>query len=116
MHYTNVAMEKGGFYTDTDSRDYKRGIYPLALDLNGDGVDVYGVNQSSARFDWEGDGFREATAWVGPLDGWLVIDLASTGTAGADGVIDQAKELSFVAWGQGGSTDLEALAIIFDSN
>ncbi|UWU23040.1 DUF4214 domain-containing protein [Rhizobium sp. CB3060] len=107
------------------------GNRPVLLDLNGDGhIDLRPLDTdalatgSSVTFDWNADGARDGTAWVGPQDGFLAIDLGEGGQAGPDGVIDQAKELSFSAWASddqvaanGGSvSDLEGLRLVFDSN
>jgi len=81
---------------------------PVVLDLNGNGVEI--SLSYKAAFDYDGDGFREPTAWVAPGDGILVIDLNADGTRGAgDGKIDQAKELVLSMWGPAGSTDLQAV-------
>ena len=37
---------------------------PLALDLDGDGLELVALSQSGASFDLDGDGFRQATAWL----------------------------------------------------
>jgi hypothetical protein len=81
---------------------------PVVLDLNGNGVEI--SLSYKAAFDYDGDGFREPTAWVAPGDGFLVIDLNADGTRGAgDGKIDQARELVLSMWGPAGSTDLQAI-------
>jgi hypothetical protein len=107
------------------------GNKPVLLDLNGDGhidlrpLDINALaTGSSVTFDWNGDGARDGTAWVGPQDGFLAIDLASDGQAGPNGVIDQSKELAFSEWASddqaaanGGSvSDLDGLRLVFDSN
>ncbi|NTG38881.1 DUF4214 domain-containing protein [Agrobacterium rhizogenes] len=107
------------------------GNRPVLLDLNGDGhIDLRPLDMmawatnSSVTFDWNGDGARDGTAWVGPQDGFLAIDLGGDGQAGSDGVIDQSKELSFSEWAtpeqvaaNGGSvSDLDGLRLVFDSN
>ncbi|NTJ65083.1 DUF4214 domain-containing protein [Agrobacterium rhizogenes] len=104
---------------------------PVLLDLNGDGhIDLRPLDTnalatgSSVTFDWNGDGARDGTAWVGPQDGFLAIDLGADGQAGPDGKIDQSKELAFSEWAtpdqvaaNGGSvSDLEGLRLAFDSN
>lgn len=123
--------------------DYGNWTYPVPpvlLDLNGDGVlDLTTLKFSDTdvdsvpTFDWDGDGISDQSAWVGPNDGLLVIDLAADGTAGADGKIDQAREIAFSVWKtedarqaeleeQGiddtGRTvsDLEGLRYAFDTN
>ena len=104
---------------------------PVLLDLDGDGhidlrpLDINALaTGSSVTFDWNSDGARDGTAWVGPQDGFLAIDLGEDGQAGPDGTIDQAKELAFADWAtpdqvaaNGGSvSDLDGLRLAFDSN
>ncbi|RSB75801.1 hypothetical protein EFD55_18440 [Rhizobium pisi] len=92
---------------------------PILLDLNGDNhVDLRPLDSlgSSVGFDWDGDGLADETAWVGPQDGFLAIDLGAGGTAGADGHIDQARELAFSLWNDGATTDLDGLRLAFDTN
>ncbi|MGO6738894.1 hypothetical protein ACCS71_26580 [Rhizobium ruizarguesonis] len=101
-------------------------ISPVLLDLDGDDhvdlrpIDVANI-AASATFDWDGDGVRDTTAWVGPSDGFLAIDLATDGNTGSDGSIDQAKEIAFSLWADptaDGETvsDLEGLRLVFDTN
>lgn len=85
------------------------------------------------KFDFDGDGIPDRTAWVGPNDGFLVIDRGAGLAPGADGFIDQPQELAFTQWKTpqawqaeldaqpaGGGidriTDLSALRLLFDSN
>lgn len=103
-------------YSIMDDGSYYYTVAPIALDLNGDGIDLVAFQESSANFDWDGDGASQQTAWVGPQDGFLTIDLAADGSAGADGVIDQRKEIAFTDWATGTTSDLEGLRIAFDSN
>jgi hypothetical protein len=84
--------------------------YPIVIDLNGDGVQLNPLGSSHASFDFDNDGYREATAWAGPQDGILVID------EGGDGVVTQAREIAFSQWTAEDDTDLQALAKTFDSN
>lgn len=51
---------------------------PIALDLDGNGVDTVGV-RNGAYFDHVGDGFAELTGWIGGRDGLLVHDLNGNG-------------------------------------
>ncbi len=89
---------------------------PIVLDLNNDGVDVTSRVDSTVYFDVDGDGFKEQTAWAGPLDGLLVIDLAASGLAGPDGVINQAREVSFALQTAADDTDIQALRTLYDNN
>ncbi|MGR9225381.1 beta strand repeat-containing protein [Rhizobium leguminosarum] len=92
---------------------------PVLLDLNGDShIDLRPLEElgSSISFDWNGDGLAEETAWVGPQDGFLAIDLGADGTAGPDGKIDQGRELAFSRWSEGSVSDLDGLRLAFDTN
>ena len=124
-------------------------IRPVAFDLNGDarleimplsgGVDrdtytseglTYG---STAHFDADGNGILVSTAWIGPHDGILAIDLGVSEVAGPDGKISRPEEIAFSLWkseeervaelkAQGIDdtgrpvTDLEGLRFAFDTN
>jgi len=100
------------------------GSSPILLDLNSDDhIDLRPLDPEALagpRFDWDGDQASDQTAWVGPQDGFLAIDIAADGSAGPDGVIDQARELAFSLWAvdeeDETSSDLEGLRIAFDSN
>ncbi|MFB0690528.1 hypothetical protein ACA106_08420 [Agrobacterium pusense] len=121
----------------------------MAFDLNGDarleimplsgGVDrdtytseglTYG---STAHFDADGNGILVSTAWIGPHDGILAIDLGVSEVAGPDGKISRPEEIAFSLWkseeervaelkAQGIDdtgrpvTDLEGLRFAFDTN
>ncbi len=84
------------------------GVYsnkPVMLDLDGDDhIDLRMFSPAEfeagngPRFDWDGDGIADGSAWAGPADGWLAIDVAADGSAGPDGLINQAKELAFTMW------------------
>ncbi|MCE8420011.1 hypothetical protein LZ190_15085, partial [Rhodovulum sulfidophilum] len=89
---------------------------PIILDLDGDGIELISGSSSPVFFDQDGDGFRERTGWTGPDDGFLVIDLAQNQSTGADGKITHRKEMQFALWHQDAETDLEGLALAFDSN
>ncbi|MCA3494676.1 MAG: hypothetical protein IOC85_14435, partial [Rhodobacter sp.] len=88
---------------------------PIILDLGGDGFDVSFTG--TARFDMDGDGFRERVGWADAQDALLVLDLNADGSRGAgDGKIDQAKEVVLSLWGDAGMTDMEALAKARDAS
>ena len=76
---------------------------PIVLDLDGDGVELVPLKDSTARFDINGDGYREHMAWAAPDDGFLVYD------KNADDVIADKDELSFMSYVEGAQTDLEGL-------
>ena len=54
--------------------DNRRTIMPMVVDLDGDGVELMGMTHGYA-FDWDQDGFREATGWAHADDGVLGVDL-----------------------------------------
>ncbi|WP_305794196.1 calcium-binding protein [Ruegeria sp. EL01] len=60
---------------------------PLVIDLDGDGIELISLQDSSARFDLDENGFAETTAWVGRDDGLLTYDV------NGNGVIDDKSEL-----------------------
>ncbi|GAB5469402.1 MAG: hypothetical protein Kilf2KO_24320 [Rhodospirillales bacterium] len=51
----------------------------LAFDIANDGLHTIKQQASAALFDMDNDGYREATAWVGPSDGVLVYDRNNNG-------------------------------------
>ena len=60
---------------------------PLVLDLDGNGITLIALQNSTAFFDIDNDGVRERTGWVDANDGMLAID------RNADGRINDATEL-----------------------
>jgi Ca2+-binding RTX toxin-like protein len=78
---------------------------PLVLDLNGDGIALSSLTNSTVHFDYAGDGFAERTGWVSASDGILAID------DNGNGVVDNGLEL-FGSASQDGFAVLEKL----DSN
>jgi hypothetical protein len=89
---------------------------PVILDLDGNGVTLALSGASAATFDMDGQPGREHTAWAGSNDGILAIDLGAGGAAGANGVIDQTKEIVFTQWAPGTTSDMAALRQVFDTN
>ncbi len=84
---------------------------PIVIDLDGDGVEISPLGGSTARFDYDGDGFKELTAWVGKDDGLLVYDI------GNDGQITQTREVVIADFtADTTDTDLDALKAVFDTN
>jgi len=82
---------------------------PVILDLHGDAVELVSLEDSTAFYDIDGDGYRERMLWVSADDGLLAYD------KNGDGVISGREELSFVDYVPGARTDFEGLAH-FDSN
>ena len=75
---------------------------PVALDLNGDGVQYVGLN-AGVQYDYAGTGASVDTAWVAPQDGVLGYKVAG----GATQVV-----FSTIA----GQTDLQGLEQVYDTN
>jgi hypothetical protein len=89
---------------------------PVILDLDGNGINIDPLGASSAQFDMNGDGVRDATAWAGRNDGILAIDVGEDGSVAPDGVIDQSREIDFGDWAPGATSDMAALRQVFDTN
>lgn len=62
-------------------------VDPLAIDLDGDGIELISLEDSNTYFDLNVDGFAEKTGWLGSDDGFLVLDKNKNGN------IDDASEL-----------------------
>ena len=82
---------------------------PVLLDLDGDGVELIELEDSTAFYDIHGTGYRHQLSWVGPDDGILAYD------RDGDGEIREREEISFVDYVEGARTDLEGLRH-FDTN
>ena len=63
---------------------------PIVIDLDGDGFEIDTLGKSSAKFDFDNDGYREKTAWVGKDDGLLMFDVGNAGK------VTEVKEIAFV--------------------
>jgi hypothetical protein len=85
-------------------------VWPIVIDLDGDGVELRPLSSSATFFDADSDTYLERTAWAGADDGILVIDLDG------DGQVTQTKEIAFAEWTSEQDSDLQALAQVFDSN
>ena len=70
----------------SEARDWVERRDPLALDLDGDGIETRGAD-GKVVFDHNNDGVKTDTGWLRPDDGWLVLDRNSNGT------IDNGGEL-----------------------
>ena len=82
---------------------------PIILDLNGNGISVTELSQSTQFVDG-GDGLDHRTAWAGVGDGVLFFDI------GGDGAITEQREYVFTEWDPTATSDLEALRSYFDTN
>ncbi|MEI6116000.1 MAG: hypothetical protein WCP99_15700, partial [Burkholderiales bacterium] len=77
-------------------------IGPVALDLNGDGIQYVGLN-AGVHYDYAGAGAPVDTAWVAPQDGVLGYKVAG----GATQVVFSTTV---------GQTDLQGLEQVYDAN
>ena len=88
-------------------------VDPLALDLDGDGIETTGVNGYATMFDHNNNGIETATGWISKDDGLLVYDKNN------DGIINNGNELFgdnyILANGELAKNGYEALAE-FDTN
>ena len=100
---TMDTVDHTGAPEDPDVGNSGGGAKPVILDLDGDGVELVPLEDSTAFFDIDGDGYRERMAWAAPDDGFLAYDKND------DGVIAENDELSFVSYLDGAATDLEGL-------
>lgn len=62
-------------------------VSPLVLDLDGDGIELISLTNSTVTWDLDEDGYTEHTGWAGGDDGFLAIDI------NGDGVVTDHTEL-----------------------
>ncbi len=102
-------------YSDESYGSWGGGLaIPLAIDLDGDGLETIAFADSQARYDLDQDGFLEKTSWISGDDGWLAYD------ANQDGKIEGLAEISPAYWVAQTTgkrvSDWQGLAEYFDSN
>ncbi|MBN8914496.1 MAG: hypothetical protein J0I31_02735 [Rhizobiales bacterium] len=100
-------------YFDSSTGYYSAGIgfsFPVVLDLNGDGVSITPRDSSLLYGDVLGDGTKHRLSWASAGDGVLAYDYTGTGN------IDSPLAFQFTAWDPSASSDMEALADVFDTN
>lgn len=103
-------VNAGGIWIDLRKLDinwtvqntYTGGVLPIVFDLEGDGLELTGVDHSMVVSRLS-SGELARTSWVGPTDGILAVD------RNGDGQINQLSEISFVQDKEGAQTDLEGL-------
>jgi hypothetical protein len=102
-----ITLLAGEDITDFHTSNFSfAAIPPIVFDLDGDGAEFLSLTHG-VTFDYAGNGHAEATAWAGADDGILSVDL------NGDGKISDAAEFVF---GGNGLTDLQGLALNYDSN
>ncbi|MEZ5751019.1 MAG: hypothetical protein R3D60_03290 [Paracoccaceae bacterium] len=87
----------------------QRANNPIILDLDGNGISVTELSQSTHFVDG-GDGLKHRTAWAAAGDGVLFYDVSG------DGEISEKREYVFTDWDPSATSDLEALRSVFDTN
>ncbi|MDZ7748850.1 MAG: hypothetical protein U5K43_08350 [Halofilum sp. (in: g-proteobacteria)] len=92
---------------DMPSGDGKK---PLALDLDRDGLEFQGIDDSDIVADMNGDDVLDRMSWIGGDDGLLTLD------RDGDGRVSGFDEISFVDDDADARTDLEGLRRAHDSN
>ena len=95
---SQIFVSNGVIVTNNDA------ISPVILDLNLDNNFTY----SQVTMDINSDGQLDKTAWVSSQEGVLIWDKF------ADGMVHDSSQYAFTQYG--GNTDLEALALTFDTN
>ncbi|MEM0977462.1 MAG: hypothetical protein AAGJ34_08000 [Pseudomonadota bacterium] len=82
---------------------------PILLDLNGNGVEITKLSESTVFMAGK-DGLDHNIAWAAAGDGVLFYDPDGTGE------ITELRQFVFTEWDPTASSDIEALANVFDSN
>ena len=83
---------------------------PIIIDLDRDGVELVGLDKSSAFVDVDKDDYQENTGWAHQDDGILAIDLDGSGD------VNDAAEFQFAGETNTDDTDMEAFRALYDSN
>jgi len=87
--FTRIGLRKVDDETNknfNDAHGFIPRVDPLAIDLNGDGVQTISID-SGVLFDFNDDQMRTGTGWLDANDGFLVYD------RNGNGVIDNGSEL-----------------------
>jgi VCBS repeat-containing protein len=107
-NHTSVGIAGDWIYTSADSTPEMVAlqVLPVIIDLNRDGVLSYG----QVSMDVNGDRHLDTTKWAGSQDGVLVWDKY------VDGLVHDNSQYAFSQYGAAGSTDLQGLAAVFDTN
>jgi hypothetical protein len=110
-----LDADVSSLFEDAQSWTRPRRSDPLALDLDGDGIETTGIGTwgTTTLFDHDGDGNLEGTGWLSGDDGWLARDIDGNGT------IDSGRELfgeNTLAPGQHTASDGFSALARLDSN
>jgi len=96
----------GFTYKSDDQKWYADSI----LDLDGNGLQITELSQSTHFVDATGDGLQNRTAWAGAGDAVLFYDPNNLND------IVETSQYVFTEWDPTAARDIEALRAVFDSN
>ena len=82
----------------------------MVLDLTGNGITLTPLTSSNTFADLTGSGQENRTAWAGAGNAVLFYDPSNSNS------ITQANQVVFTDWDPTATTDIQALADVFDSN
>ncbi|WP_108814363.1 beta strand repeat-containing protein [Loktanella sp. Alg231-35] len=99
----------GGNAPPEDNYD-KVGPRPILFDLTGAGINITELSNSTTYVDATGDGLQNRTAWAGEGNAVLFYDPDDLGA------ITESRQYIFTEWDPTATSDMEALASVFDSN
>ncbi|MEE9387192.1 MAG: hypothetical protein V3U96_01160 [Paracoccaceae bacterium] len=103
------AHNESGHYTG-DGQGNGPGGHPIILDLDGDGIQITELSNSTFFMDATGDGLANRTAWAAAGNGVLFYDPDNTGE------ITEMRQYVFTEWDGETISDMEALRAVFASN
>jgi len=99
---TSIDLRKLDINWSAQRVDNYSNYSPIALDLDGDGLNLSTVEASNVVVKTTQGGLSKI-GWVGPTDGFLAVD------RDGDGAINRLSEISFVQDKPGATSDLEGL-------
>ena len=83
---------------------------PLILNLDGNGVKITPLSSSNMFLSVGGNAYSHQSAWAAAGNAVLFYDPTNSGK------ITNADQTNFTLWDPGATTDLQALAAVFDTN
>ena len=106
----NEVTDRFNLAIDQDGKAGVSGITsaPIAIDLDGDGIEYLGLDAGVTFADGSDEAIR--TAWVAADDALLVFDANNSGT------VDASREYVFTEWAEAATSDMAALREVFDTN
>jgi hypothetical protein len=84
-------------------------VWPVLLDLDGDGIRITELSRSTMFVDATGDGLLNRSAWAAAGNAVLFYDPDNLGA------IVEKRQYVFTEWDPTATSDMEALAAYFDS-